>query len=408
MRILLWGINYAPEVTGIAVYNQMLAEWLAARGHETEVVTSFAYYPSWRKRPEDARKLLASESLNGVRIHRCWHYVPRRIRSSKRILHEASFVCLTFLRALALRRPDVVFVPSPPLPLGVAASVYSFLRRVPWVFHVQDLQPDAAVALKMLPDGTFARLLYAIEAFAYRRATLVSGISEGMLRAFNDKGVPAAKQLYFPNPAPLLDPAELPKPGRFRAAQGIPADTRIALYSGNLGVKHGLDILINAAELLRHDERYLFVICGDGAKKADLVTAAERLGLPNIRFLPLQPQEIFSQMLVDADVCLVTQQPGSGAAFFPSKLLNILGHLRPVVTVADDDSALKIAVDEGKFGLNVIPGDAKALAEAIQRVCSDATDWAEMCANGRCFVAQFDRETVLQRIEAELQAIVVD
>jgi colanic acid biosynthesis glycosyl transferase WcaI len=199
MRIIIWGVNYTPEPTGIGPFNTGMAEWLAARGHEVEMVTTFPYYPSWRKRPEDKGRLYGTDVLNGVTVRRCWHYVPARVTALRRMVHEASFLATSWVRMATLRRADVIVAVSPPLPLGIPVWLISRLWRRPFVFHVQDLQPDAAVGLGMLRPGRFTKLLYALEAFAYRKAAAVSGISDGMLDAFRRKGVEAQRRWFFPN-----------------------------------------------------------------------------------------------------------------------------------------------------------------------------------------------------------------
>src|SRR5437763_6848405 len=147
MRIVVWGINYAPEITGIAPHNVALCEFLQRNGHDVEMVTTFAYYPAWRKRDEDRHQLFRTDRINEVRVHRCWHFVPARVSALKRIVHEATFVWTSTLRILMLPRPDVFVVVSPPLLLGAAGWFVSKLKRAPFVFHVQDMQPDAAVGL---------------------------------------------------------------------------------------------------------------------------------------------------------------------------------------------------------------------------------------------------------------------
>ncbi len=190
MRILVWGINYAPEFTGIAPHSVALCEYLHAQGHDVEMVSTFSYYPTWRKLPQDEGRLYRTDLINGVPVHRCWHYVPPRVSALKRIVHEASFIATSFLRMLTLPRPDVLVVVSPPLALGAAAWKMSWLKRAPFVFHVQDLQPDAALKLGMLKQGWFTRALLWLEAFAYKKAARVSSITRGMLDVFRSKGVP--------------------------------------------------------------------------------------------------------------------------------------------------------------------------------------------------------------------------
>jgi colanic acid biosynthesis glycosyl transferase WcaI len=166
MRVVVWGINYAPEITGIAPHNVAVCEFLQRHGHDVEMVTTFAYYPAWQKCPEDRHKLFRTDEINGVPAHRCWHFVPARVTAWKRIVHEAAFVLTSTMRVLSLKRPDVYLIVSPPLLLGTAAWFVGKLKGAPFVFHVQDLQPDAAVGLGMLKAGLFTRVLYWLEAFA--------------------------------------------------------------------------------------------------------------------------------------------------------------------------------------------------------------------------------------------------
>src|SRR5271167_4807467 len=121
MKILVWGINYSPEVSGIAPFNAALCEYLAGRGHEVTMLTTFAYYPQWKKRPEDRDDLWRTELINGVKVVRVWHYVPAKLNTLKRMLHEASFLLLSFQHSLTLGEFDAAVVVSPPLGLGIFA-----------------------------------------------------------------------------------------------------------------------------------------------------------------------------------------------------------------------------------------------------------------------------------------------
>ena len=136
MKITLWGINYAPEVIGIAPFNTALCEYLSRRGHDVDVVTSFPYYPEWKKRALDRGRVFRTDFAGGVRVHRCWLYVPQKVRALKRIVHEASFIATSFLRVMNLPRPDVFVVVSPPRLLGIAAWIAGLVKHAPFVFHV--------------------------------------------------------------------------------------------------------------------------------------------------------------------------------------------------------------------------------------------------------------------------------
>src|SRR5262245_26805681 len=215
MRVAMLGINYRPEETGIAVFNTGRCEYLADRGHEVTMFTGFPYYPRWRV-PETYRgRIGAEETRHGVRVVRSWLYVPGRVTTLRRMVHEASFVASATLRAVASSRPDLLVTVSPPLGLALASVLLKRRWGVPYVFHVPDLQPDAAVDLGMLRAGRLVRLLYWVERLAYRHATLVSTLTPAMRSRIVAKGIPGEKVVLFPDWA---DPAlfDLPLAGAAR------------------------------------------------------------------------------------------------------------------------------------------------------------------------------------------------
>jgi colanic acid biosynthesis glycosyl transferase WcaI len=405
MRVIVWGINYAPEITGIAPHNVALCEFLRRAGVDVEMVTTFAYYPAWRKARSDRLLLFRTDHINDVPVHRCWHFVPQRVSAWKRIVHEATFIVSSTARILLLPRADVYVVVSPPLVLGLAAWLVSVLKRAPFVFHVQDLQPDAAVGLGMLRAGWFTRVLYWLEAFAYQHAIRVSGISAEILDAFRRKGVPEQKLVLFPNGVVIPDDTQIPARGGFRAKNAFAADEFLAVYAGNLGVKQGLNILLDAAERLRGDNGIQIIICGDGAERAALQRVIEDRCLTNVSMLPLKFGLDYHELLVDCDLSLITQQSGSGNAFFPSKLLVTLAYASPVVTVADEESALARAVAEGQFGLNLRPGQPDELAVAFRRLAQDREQLRHWRENGRVYVKRFEQQALLADFYRELQSL---
>jgi colanic acid biosynthesis glycosyl transferase WcaI len=404
MRAIVWGINYAPEFTGIAPHNVALCEFLHARGDDVSMITSFAYYPSWEKRPEDRRNLYRTDQINGVPVHRCWQFVPARVSAPKRVFHEASFVFTSTLRSLSLPRADVYVLVSPPLLLGVAGWLVGKIKDAPLVFHVQDMQPDAAVGLGMLKASWFTKALYWLESFAYRHAARVSGITRGMLKSFRGKGVPESKLVYFPNAIALNDAAPPPERAEFRRRHGLAPEEFLAIYAGNLGVKQGLDVLLETAPLVR-DPRIRILICGDGAQRESLALRVRELKFPNVSMLPLQAGRDYRALLVDADICFITQQAGAGNSFFPSKLLGLLAESKPVITVAAPECELALSLAEGRFGVNVPPGHAQELADLLDSLAQDPVRLAEYGAAGRRYVEQFEKSRVLQSFAEELELL---
>ncbi len=417
MKITVWGINYDPEPTGIGPFNTDLCAFFAERGHQVTMLSTFPYYPWWRKRAADQGKLYQRENHQGVVVHRCWHYVPAKPTTVTRLLHELSFVATSTLRALFLPRPDVYIVVSPPLFLGLGATLVRWLRWGKFVYHVQDLQPDAALGLGMIKPGLAVRALYALENWNYARASLVTGISQGMMEAFRKKRVRENKSYLLANWIPDGDATAHPYSSvSFRAANGIAAETPLIAYSGNLGIKQGIEIVVQAAALAEKSGAAVrptsrpsihWAVCGEGAAKPALEALVAQTGCATAHLYPLQPDDLYQSLLREADVCLITQQKGTGQFFFPSKLLSILQLGRAVLAVADESSELARAVHEGDFGLVVAPGDAPALLEAAQKMAfAGREQHRQWSANGLAWVDQFCRRRVLGAFEQRLAELV--
>jgi len=412
VKIIVWGINYYPEPTGIGPFNTDLCAFLNEQGHEVTMLSSFPYYPWWRKREEDHGKLYEREKLQGVTLCRCWHYVPAKPTTLKRLLHELSFVATSTLRALFMPRADVYIVVSPSLFLGLGATLVRWLRWRKFVFHVQDLQPDAALGLGMLKPGPAVRALYLLEKWSYARASLVTGISQGMMTAFRNKGVRPEKTYLFANWIPDGDATEQTATNAsFRAAHGIEPEIPLIAYSGNLGMKQGLEVVVEAAALAEksapaNQPVIHWAICGEGAAKTALQEMIARTGCGGVHLYPLQPDDLYHALLCEADVCLITQQKGTGQFFFPSKMLSILQLGRAVLAVADDSSELARAVHEGNFGIVVAPGDAQALLAAAQKMAfAGREQHRQWSANGLAWVDQFRRRRVLEAFEQRLSGL---
>lgn len=406
-RLLVWGINYAPEETGIAPYNTDLCAYLRERGCSVSMVTAFPYYPHWQKRPGDRWRLFRRERDNGVKVYRCALYVPSVPTAARRMLHEASFVAVSFLVALFLPRPRAIFVVSPPLLLGTAARLLSMVKRAPCFFHVQDMQPDAAIAMGFLRPGRLTSVLYRLERIALNGAAQVSGITEGMLRMFREKGVPPNRLALLPNwriSGESVRNEGLPE-GEFRRKYGVPADAFLLAYSGNLGRKQGLSVLIDLAGTLRNSAPAAHIaIAGDGGEKKSLEERVRNENLPNVSLLSLLPRADYEQLLREADVSVVTQQKGSGALFFPSKLLRILPAGKPVLAVADPDSELARAVADGDFGICVPPDRSDELAATVLDIVQCPGRLAGMGERGREWVRKFERAAVLEPLLRRLLA----
>ena len=390
MRIVVWGINYPPEVIGIAPLNGALCEYLVESGHDVTMLTAFPYYPAWRKKPRDARKLFESETIKGVHVVRCWHYVPSRTTTLKRVVHELSFAVTSLLKLLFSHKPDLLLVVSPPLLLGIAARLACRLRGGRYLIHIQDLQPDAAIRLGMIRSKLLIDALHRLEAVAYAGAWRVSAISFGMLEALRKRGVPEGKLLYFPNGVQLLQGVTV---GRFRRLNQFSNDRFLVVYSGNLGVKQGLQTLLDAARNLK-DGPIEVLICGDGPKKDPLLAAAKDLS--NVWFKGLLDERTYREMLADADLLVIPLVAGSGNAFFPYKLLSSCAAGKPVLAICDLDSELAQIVRTNRCGEVVPPGNAQVLAQMLDALSNDRARLQSMGVAAREFAEEFNQKKVLK------------
>lgn len=413
MRILIYGINFSPELTGIGKYTGEMAAWLAARGHQVRVVTAPPYYPDWRVWAGFSgwRYQVADEAGGSLRVVRCPLWVPARPAGLTRLLHLASFALssLPVLLGQWRWRPEVVFVVEPPLFCAPGALLLARLCGAKAWLHIQDFEVDAAFDLGLLSGARLQRMVLAGERWLLRRFDRVSTISRRMLALAQAKGVAAECLVLFPNwvdvlaiqpGGPKIGAGET-APHALRAELQIEPTALVALYSGNMGKKQGLEILAEAATRLRNAAGLVFVFCGNGVGRADLV--AHCAGLPNVRFLDLQPLARLGELLTMADIHLLPQRADAADLVMPSKLTGMLASGRPVVATARADTELANAV--AGCGVVTPPGDAAAFAAAITALAQDAPLRARLGAAARDYAVCHlgGRDAILGQIEAELQ-----
>jgi colanic acid biosynthesis glycosyl transferase WcaI len=369
-RVLIVGLNYAPEPVGIGPYTTGLAEALAEAGHAVTAVVGQPYYPQWRKDPAYAGGWRRSTE-QGVTVIRCPHYVPREPTGRKRMLHLASFALSALLpalrTALAKDRPQVVIAIAPALLSVITAWLAARLSGAKLWVHVQDFEVEAALATGLLGKrGRLVQFALWLEARLLRLANRVSTISPQMVARLLAKGVAADRALELRNwadPRFAIDPEGAEA---LRADWGIGA-RKVALYSGNIARKQGIEILIEAARLLTERSDLAFVICGEGPNRAELARRAK--DLHNIQLHDLQPAARMGALLGLADVHLLPQIAGAADLVLPSKLTNMLASGRPVVATAELGTGL--ADEVTGCGLITPPGDAEAVARAIAALLDD-------------------------------------
>jgi colanic acid biosynthesis glycosyl transferase WcaI len=394
--IAIVSINFEPELTGIAVYSTGMAEYLASRGHRVTVYTGFPYYPAWLKLDDDVGKLFSRAQRGNLSLRRSYLYVPRRPSAVRRILHEFSFTLSASINYLFSPHSDVTIIVSPPLALGLPIALLARIKRSKAVFHVQDLQPDAAVDLGMLRPGLLTRLLFALEKATYAAVDRVSTIGEAMRAKIRSKGVAPDRTLVFRNWADtdLISPS--PAAPNLRAEWGL-NDKFVVLYSGNMGVKQGLFSLLGVASLLREERDVVVLIVGDGGQKEELMARARAGELGNVVFMPPVAREDLPRLLATADVSVIPQRASIQDLVVPSKLGNLLCSGRPVIVAADARSEMGEILTRGECAILVPPENHTAMAAAVLELRANPQRRAELAARGLIVArATLGREAILE------------
>ena len=405
LKLLIYGINYSPELTGIGKYTGDMAEWLAAAGHDVRVVNAPPYYPNWVIGPGYSASRYMHERLNGVSVFRVPLWVPRKVSGLTRLIHLASFALASIPALLAQWRwkPDVVWVTEPPLFCSPGALAFARLRSARAWLHIQDYEVDAAFDLGLLKGKRLRGLVAAGERWLMRSFDRVSTISRRMIERASAKGVQAGRLVSLRNWADISAIQPLQMPSAYRAELGLKPDDVVALYSGNMGAKQGLELLAEVAGLLQNHSSVQFVFCGGGSGRADLMARCAHLS--NVRFLDLQPLERLGDLLGLADIHLLPQRADAADLVMPSKLTGMLSSGRPVVAGARPDTELGKVV--AGCGYAVSPEDAHAFAEAIATLAQNAELRNDFGRHAREFAERyFARDSVLMQFERDLHTCV--
>ena len=403
MRILVVGINYAPELIGVAKYNTELCEALVAFGHEVRVVTAPPYYPEWNTPRAYRSWRYRHETINDVSVTRSPIYVPDKPTGAKRLIHHASFALTSSwpVMATSIRwRPDIVFSVAPSLmSVALCAWIARRIGAVSWL-HLQDFEVDAAFNLGLLGNKRLRAPMVAMERKILQSFDCVSTISPAMLDRLASKGVDREKIHEVRNWTDTTRITPGNRQTRLRKELGLDDSHFVGLYSGTMSNKQGLDLIIEAARHLEgSDSNIRFVLCGDGPHKPMLQKLAA--GLRNVQFLGLQGDQQFVELLQTADIHLIPQKAEAADLVLPSKLGGILATGRPVVVMANPDTGL--AAEVAGAGLVIPPGDAQALATAVRTLANDSELRCSLGKGGRTIaLARWDKTAILARLEATL------
>jgi colanic acid biosynthesis glycosyl transferase WcaI len=363
-RVLIEGINYAPEPIGVGRYTTEIAEYLVSQGHQVDVVTAVPHYPGWRLRYPYRPARYYFEERAAVRIARCPLLLHASGTGIWRLLMPLSFA-LAAVPVLVWRilkfRPQVVLCVEPTLLAAPAAILAAKMVRARCVLHVQDLEVDSAFAVKHLSGRLLEKLAYGFERIVLRRFDVVITISHSMCRRLAAKGVAQERLRVVRNWVDTTRIKHVPGANAFRQQLNLRETDFVVLYSGHIGPKQALDVVFRAAELTVDRPGIWFVVAGDGPLAPQYVKQYGHL--PNLHFLPVQPEEKLCDLMNLADLHLLTQDAAAGDLVLPSKLAALLASGRPVLATAEENTELHSLL--AGAAILIPPGQPAALAQAI-------------------------------------------
>ncbi len=394
-RILVYGLNYAPEVMGVGRYTGELSAYLSKAGAIVDVVTAPPHYPDWKVGKPFSSWRYRQSGENGIRVTRCPILLKARTRGLWRLLTPLSFAIASapvMLARALFGRPAVIVVVEPTLFVAPLALACARLVGAKTLLHVQDMEVEAAFSVGHLHGVWLSRLARAFDRFVVRRFDHVVSISRQMCALVEEKGVDGARVSLVRN---WIDIEKLSEhetnAASMRRVIGVSPDEFLVLYAGSIGAKQGLDILLSAASALSQRKSLVFVVAGDGPAKAALVAQYGRL--PNVRFLPPQSEANYRALLCGADLHVLPQIRGAGDLFLPSKLGAVLASGRAAVVAADEGTELFEFLDG--VACLVPPGDPEALRAAIVKGAGEG--FSATPEERRARARAFDARTNLSR-----------
>jgi colanic acid biosynthesis glycosyl transferase WcaI len=375
---LLITTNYHPEPTATGKYNGELIEWLVNNGHNCTVVTTYPHYPHWKVQPpykngwfkKETKRFTPGGAL--LTVYRCPGFIPAVPTGKNRLIQEFTFLVsaiFVMINLLFKKRCNYSIAVAPPFHTVFLARFYKFFKKTKIVYHIQDLQIDTAEELGMLKSKALFNQLYKLEKNQFRKSDFVSTISDGMIKKIKSKY--ERDVIFFPNWVDTGQFFPLENRNELKRKWGYNDTDFICLYSGGIGEKQGLEVIIHAAKLLNNNKQIKFIICGIGQYKAALEKLANDFELKNLVFLPLQDKSVFNEFLNMGDLHLVIQKSKASDLALPSKLTTILSVGGVAIITAFPGTSLYNLTHNYDLGFTCNPDDPEALANALLKIVEE-------------------------------------
>ncbi len=386
-RLLFVNQYYWPDHASTAQHLTDLAESLAARGYECHVLCGQGTYRPGEPAP------VAYEMHHGVHIHRVPTTSLGRRSTLCRMADYLSFYARAVVKAVRLPRFDAVVTLTTPPIIGLIGTLLRRLRGTPHVYWSMDLHPDASLALgRMTARNPVVRGLAGLSDFVYRQADRVVVLGPYMADRVLCKGVRPDRLETIPvwSRRDEVYPVDR-EANPLRKSLGLEGKF-VAMYSGNLGLAHSFDELLEAVRRLRDRDDIVFVFSGSGPRAQEVRLAQEREQLLNVRMLDYVPRAELARSLCVADVHLISMRPEMTGIVVPGKLYGIMAAARPALFVGPAHCESAVTIRRAGCGLTVASGDADGVVSALTTLADDLNLARQMGQKGRMsFLASHER-----------------
>jgi glycosyltransferase involved in cell wall biosynthesis len=406
LKILILTQYFPPEVG--APQNRLfeLAVRLQKKGEHITILTAMPNYPKMEIHPEYKGKWHVVEEMEGMEVHRSWIYVSKGKSFVKRLLNYFSFVFSSMLvGTFSLGKFDYILCESPPLFLGISAYILKVFKRSKLIFNVSDLWPESAIILGFVKNKLLLWVSLKLEEFLYRKSEIITGQTQGIVKNISTR-FPGKRVYWLPNGVDLSYYSAQDHHVNWRSENGYQQDDFVLLYAGLIGYAQGLEVILNAAEQVKiaGNEKFRFVIMGNGPEKPRLMAIAAEKQLTNVHFFETVGKKQMPAVINAVDVAIVPLKKRDlfkGA--IPSKIFETLAMKKPLLLGVEGE-ALDLFIKEGNAGLAFEPENPEELVNCINSLANSRSLLLQLGENGYNYVQKkFTRDRIADEFWAYIQ-----
>ena len=404
MRILFLSHYFPPEVNAPASRTYEHCRQWVADGHEVTVVTCVPNHPAGQVFPGYTNRLYQTEIKDGIRVVRLLTYVTPNEGFLKRSANYVLYMLMATAAAPFLPATDVVVSTSPQFFNGLAGYFVHILKRVPWVLEIRDLWPESILAVGAIKNRLLIRTLEWMERFAYRNADHIVSVTDSFVDHIVARGGDPRKIAVIKNGVDFSVFHEVPQDSALVSQYSLEGKF-VAAYVGTHGMAHGLDVILEAAKLLRDRPDIVFLMVGDGAEKSRLAEHCRVMGLGNVIMLGQQSKGTMPAIWSIADVGLVLlRRRPVFKTVIPSKMFEIMAMKKPIILGVEGEA--QRIVEAAACGVCIEPESAQQLADNLVSLAANDEEVARLGENGSRYVREhFDREVLARRFITLLKSV---